>query len=641
MNNVDDKNMLEVNWDGIQKDLETINGAPLEGNDLSEIVHPLSLTTDSGDDAIEELNQIANFGIEQDKFKAILNSIQNPDDRKALIVNFYNNIPDKLWNDIMYQAFKTVKTLNFEANQLKKQNLIDFDIKEELGNNLNEIRYKTSSCERSKAWQISEDSTFGDVKPEVLNIFKDIQYTVKGKVEEETIKIPYQTIIDNLKNIDSKMPGFFEYLFIISDPEERYNNLKLIKQKGVGAKSLESNLFLLFGILRYRNDKNYNNSLVWNSVIKSKITTKDIGYFTVSHQARFLGNVWVDPEFRGKGIAKTILKYVTDKILPKLGYIYVMSKTPAMLKLLDNLEEFDYKLDTYKYQTHKIGKTLPYTFPGVTQTGGSRKGLDNYIENLYVIDNGNENFIHDLKRNSHTERVKTILFNEEFYPTMGLSDRKVEFVDQEIPTMEELHLVTRQWYTGNQNQPETKIKIIGYTNDKNVIPSYYNYYTEQDDYFKHLVYEYESEIYLYPCHDNKLHFGLPLQDIRTISKKVNFDYEIYYTPTNTVFEIKYPINKVIVLGEDFTKDEENLGTKNFRMMQFIRFIMDSYLYGIENSFIGILNNERHKTKINDKFKIDNLTPIGFDQKTLDVKFESKDKSFTLTKNIKEIINFLL
>lgn len=623
------------------KDLETINGAPLEGDDLSGLVHPLAFSTDSGDEAIEELNQIANFEIEQDKFKSIINSIQNPEDRKALIVNFYNKIPNKVWNDIMYQVFKTVKTLNFEANQLIKQNLIDYAIREETVNNLNDIRYKTSSCERSKAWQINEDASFGSLKPEVLGIFRDFQYTVKAKVEEETIKIPYQTIIDNIKIIDSKMPGFFEYLFIISDPEGRYNDLRLIKQKGIGAKALENNLFLLFGILRYRNDKDFNDSLVWNSVIRSKISTKDIGYFTVCFQSRYLGNIWVDPEFRGKGIAKAMLKFVTDKLLPKLGYIYVMSKTPAMLKLLDNLEEFDYKMDTYKYQTHKIGKALPYTFPGVTQTGGSRKGLDYHVENLYVIDNGNEEFIHDLKRNNHTERVKTILFDEDFYSTMSLSDRNIQFVDLEIPTMEELFLVTRQWYIGNQNQPETKIKIIGYTNDKNVIPGYYNYYNEQDDYFKHLVYEYDGETYLYPCHDNKLHFGLPMQDIRTVSKKLDFDYEIYYTPTNTLVEIKYPINKVIILGEDFTKDEEKLYTKNFKILQFMRFITDSYLYGIENSFNSILNNERYRTKINDKFKINDLTPIDFDTKTLDVKFESKDKTFTLTKNIKEIINFLL
>ena len=118
-------------------------------------------------------------------------------------------------------------------------------------------------------------------------------------------------------------------------------------------------------------------------------------------------------------------------------------------------------------------------------------------------------------------------------------------------------------------------------------------------------------------------------------------YKIYKISNNILVEIKYPVNKVIILGEDFTRDEENLYTKNFKILQFMRFITDSYLCGIENSFNSILNNERYRTKINDKFKINDLTPIEFDTKTLDVKFESKDKTFTLTKNIKEIIDFLL
>ena len=616
-----DELMIKVN---------ALNDAPLEEN----IENPFALTSEVDSQEMALIEEYSKFEVDYEKFKNIISSIQNPDDRRTLIVNFYNNIPNEAWNKAFEKAFNTKDRLFYAAYTKQNQKLLKFNITKAMVTNLSEIKYKTSACERTKAWLINEDANFSDDKPEVLANMKYNLYKIVAEVEEETIRIPYQTIIDNLKQLDKTWIGLFEYVIALADPKNENNLLKSIKQKGFGPKFLEDNFEFLHVTLRYRNHKFFNYNAVWNVILRPRIVCKEIGYFTVGHYNKFIGNIWVDDNFRGKGLLNNIFKYIKKEILPKEKFLFISTKTDAVLHCLSKFDEFDYKKDEYKFRVNKLGLTLPYKSPIAKS---NEKGLDYPIENTFVLShNDNELEIQHLKNISKFGILNDWFFTESFYPTV-ISHISTP-PDTNYPTMADLYFATRSW---SKPKPEDHIKIIGYTNDKNIIPSYYNYYIDGDEYIKHLVYEYDGEIYLYPCYQNELHFGLPNIDIRTVSKKVDFDYEIYYTPTNTLFEIKYPINKVIVLGEDFIKDQENLGTKNFRMMQFIRFMTDSYLYGIENSFNGILNNERYKTKIDEKFKIDNLTPIGFDTKTLDVKFEDKDKSFTLTKNIKEIINFLL
>lgn len=632
-----------------KEDLQAFNDAPLEGCTLQ---NPFELTTESGDDNIHEIEEVVAFNRKyHDQFKPILNSIQNPEDRIQLIKSFYNTIPNKVWNELLNGVFKTDsnKCLDRFAKQYHK--IISYDIKQEPTLSLSEVRYKTSVCERSKAWLIQEDTSFSNDKPEVLSQLKYNMYVVKAKIEEETIQIPFIPILDAIKSMDQTYNGMFEYIFSNSDIDD----LKIIRKKGIGQKKLENDNNILFGILRYRDDKVFKNNLAWNTIVRSRIKCEDIGYFTYGEYTRFIGNIWVDPRFRRNGVGKAIMDYITNKLLPKAGFIYINSKTPEMIKLIRAQEKFDYDRDEYKVRIDNIGLSLPYQFNLDNSNVGNpnTKGLNSYIENMFVLSwYGNEDYIKDLKHNMHSETLKSMLFNENFFPSIKIGDEQVQFVDRNIPTAEELYIVTRSWYNKeNENQPKTKINIIGYTNDKNIIPGYYNYYTEQDEYFKHLVYEYDNEIYLYPCHKDKLHFGIPLQDIRTISIKPEYDYEIYYTNDEVVFITKTWNNKCIepkidriILDEDFngrfTETEISKADNNFRFIQFLNFMATLKTTGIERVFDSYPMDTRYGKNLRSKLKIDDFTPIEFNKNTLEVKFQSNDGSFTTTRSIKEIFNFL-
>lgn len=661
MNKNNQKEPKELS-DLTKEDLQAFNDSPLEGCTLA---NPFDLTTDSGDDKIKTFEAITEFENKyHSHFKKILESVQNPDDRIALIQSFYDTMPDEVWNDLMVKSFRTNPNKCLDRFVKQKHRILSYDIKKEAGTTLSDVRYKTSVCERSKAWLIQEDTSFSGDKPEVLAQMKYNMYTVKAKIEEETIQIPFNDIIATLKMMDGLYNGIFEYMFISADLSDlkasnSSNPYRILRMKGNGPKKLEENNQIIFGVLRFRNDKVHGNNLVWNTIVKSRVKCEDIGFFTYGEYTKFIGNIWVDPRFRKYGIGKTIMDYITSKLLPKAGYIYINSKTPEMIKLIEAQDKFDHKHDDYKVRVHKIGKSLPYQFVSETMNPAKShlKGLDSYIESMYVLSwYSNQDFIKDLKSRFETETLKSMLFCEDFFPSICIGNDKVQYVENDIPTAEELHLVTRSWYAGSENQTKTKIKIIGYTSDKNVVPGYYNYYTEQDEYFKHLVFEYKDETYLYPCHDGELHFGIPFQDIRTISTQISYDIDIHYTNDEVLFithTSKISSNKtfdkittVITLDNDFNSKypdydgEENATSNNFRMVQFIDFMHAYGTTGIENVFKRYSPETRYGKNLRAKFNIDDFTPVSFDSRTLQVKFESKDKTFTTEKNLKEIFDFL-
>ena len=568
--------------------MQNVNNANNENNleDVVGMVDPeftpdgFSWEITSSDEEARE-NEKEQFKIELDRFKAVTDAIMVPEDKLPFIIDFYDNIiSDNIWNEYMEKHFKTKLQKNLNLNSQRKLKLISYEIGESK-KSLNDVRYMTSSCERSTGWLINEDKNFANEKPEILSFFKTKMYAVVAKVTEEKVQIPFFDIGATLRWMEHDLPYLYEYCFYKTFG---YLHRKVIRSRDM-VNLIESDPSLLMGIVRYRNSEIFGNNPAWNLVIRNHTIVKDIGYFTVSAYSKYVGNIWVDPAFRRQGILGAMFKYIKTKILQKENFLFVATKNPTVVKALNDFN--------VKY----IGKGLPYISDNASYELKAKLNK-NYLESIFCIayDKIPSNEIIWSKLNDNN-----MLYTRDSFPLLTPPNDNIPDGIHLMDALKEFPCI--------ENNP---IKVICKTNDVNVVPEYYNFYSSN---FKnhsntHIVYELNRVKYTYPCFDNEELF--PIGDIHIISKKIeDFRIDVLFNGEETIV-IKHTntSDKVIFRGKLI---DANIGKKQIQL--FFEYIQ----YGIERIKLDIYY---HAVEI-----IDNNIKFVYDS----------DANIIIYKNIEEVI----
>ena len=547
--------------------------------------------TSSNDEAIEAEKE--QFQKDLELFKSVTSALNTPEEKLPFILDFYDNvIPDSIWNETMEKHFQTKLQKNLNLNSQRKLNLINYEIGTSK-KSLNDVRYMTSNCERSTGWLINEDKDFANEKPELLSFIKVKMYSVVAKVTEEKVQIPFFNIGATLRSMECDLPFLYEYCFYKTFG---YLHRKIIRSKEM-VPLLESNPSLLLSIVRYRNSEEFGNNPAWNLVIKNQTIVKDIGYFTVSSYTKYIGNIWVDPLFRGKGIMRAMFSFIKNKILPTEDFLFISTKNPTVLNAL---AEFNHKF---------IGRDIPYISSNAPYQL-KQKLEENYLETVFCIANK------DIPSNEAIHEAlngKDLLYSESSFPWLASKLHPDHIGGEDL-----INMLT--------NNGPSRLKYICTTNDLNVVPEYYNYYSDD---FKnhtktHLVFEYKGDMYLYPYFDGQLH--VPLNNLLSVARKIeDFKIDVFFNHTDMIVTKTSQFgNKVLYKGNLIPELQIE------QIEQFFRYIQ----YGIER-----INLDQHwAIKIIDGNQIVTTAYHAVEIINDTIKFVShEDTCVVLHKNIGEVI----
>ena len=250
--------------------------------------------------------------------------------------------------------------------------------------------------------------------------------------------------------------------------------------------------------------------------------------------------------------------------LPKEDFLFVATKNPTVVKALNDFN--------VKY----IGKSLPYISENASYELKSKLNK-NYLETIFCI-------AHDQMPSNELihSRLNDInmLYTRDSFPLLTPPN-------DSIP--EGIHLMDAlKEFPCMVNNP---IKVICKTNDINVVPEYYNFYSSnfRNHSNTHIVYELNRVKYTYPCFDNEELF--PVGDIHIISKKIeDFRIDVLFNGDETIV-IKHTnqMDKVIFRGKLIDATISKIQIKLFfEHIQYgiERIKIDSYYHAVE-----IINNE--------------------------------------------------
>lgn len=514
--------------------------------------------TSSDEEARE--NEKEQFKIELDRFKAVTDAIMVPEDKLPFIIDFYDNIiSDNIWNEYMEKHFKTKLQKNLNLNSQRKLKLISYEIGESK-KSLNDVRYMTSNCERSIGWLINEDKNFANEKPEILSFFKTKMYAVTAKVTEEKAQIPFFDIGATLRWMEHDLPYLYEYCFYKTFG---YLHRKVIRSRDM-ANLIESDPSFAMGIVRYRNSETFGNNPAWNLVIRNHTVVKDIGYFTISSYSKYVGNIWVDPAFRRQGILGAMFKYIKTKLLPKEDFLFVATKNPTVVKALNDFN--------VKY----IGKGLPYISEN-TPYELKAKLNKNYLESIFCIahsDMPSNELIHSRLNDD------SILYTRDSFPLLAPPNDSIPEGIHLMDALKEFPCIV--------NNP---IKVICKTNDVNVVPEYYNFYSSNSKNHSntHIVYELNNVKYTYPCFDNEELF--PVGDIHIVSKRIeDFRIDVLFNGDETIV-IKHTntADKVIFRGKLIDANISKNQIQSF--FEYIQYGIERIKLDIFYHAVEIINND--------------------------------------------------
>lgn len=483
-------------------------------------------------------------------------------ERAYIIVNFYNRLEDNEWNYLFKQFFQTKKHKNLINFIESKYTLLDYKIVNEPTKSLEDEKYKTATIERYYSWQIADDKTFSNYKPEILDFIGTKFYQVKAHILQETVTIPYIGIMSTLKEMETKYAGIIEFVF--NSDNQNPKTLKELKKDGY--KFLQEDSDILLNKLRYRNDEEHSNNFVWNVSVNNKTIIKDIGFFSYAKMSRIIGNVWIDEKFRGNGISHKIFEYIAKTILPKEKSIFILTKNPIMEKGIKEISKYNpYNPETNKgIRSIEIGRDKPYKSPLDTS---EKLTLSNEKVFVVTLDN-DKSYLKDLADehlpNGMALNLKTYsdLFKALTYIPFDKFCTKVL-----IDTIEDDKLKSL-----------SGIKLLNYTNDENILPEVYNKYINEMVKISVQPLIIEDEYWYLPIYNTEFgpeYFLESSTDIRSFLIKPNIEFEIFETDLEWIVLI----NKELLY---YTKKNfEYLTKENLEKLFSKRFL------GVENIFKNI------------------------------------------------------
>ena len=487
------------------------------------------------------------FEAKYTKFKNILNNL-NPNDKKErdfLIIDFYSKLEEDTWNIILEDAFKTKLSKNLNDYCYRNVKLMDFEIVNDKSKSLYEERFKTANIEKHNAWKIAEDTSFSNLKPEITE-FMGIQfYQIRAKLQKEKLSFPFVKIMDILKNIELKYNGFIEFVFnqVLLRKNLETKTLKEIKKDGI--QLMQSHDEILIQVLRYRNHKTFGFGFVWDTVITSTIETKDIGFFTINKMGNIIGNVWIDPEFRGNGIARKMFDFIVKTQLPKCKYLFMQTKNPIMAHLIKSYDTWN--RDDGGIQVAEIGKTKCYESNKFSFTE-KEKSLLAYNETLFVIMTEETNAMYDtIIRDWMNEEL---LFTNDFFPS----------ISNKLGRNQSTDLYTLL----NWNKEDIpNLKVLNITGDIQILPKYYNSNENTEIQYDGRVIQIDNDYYFLPFIEGNLY--LPYcEDLRTALRKLDTKVEVYETETEFVVITNRSTNPEIF---NYAKDKDQFQGLTYKMLK--------------------------------------------------------------------------
>mgnify|MGYP003586112346 CR=1 FL=1 len=461
-------------------------------NNLNNIEKLMNNETITVDNSEQEQKDWESFLTNYEGYNKIVSSFDDINDLIPFAHRFYsNNLNPTVWNRILKETFQTKPSPKFYEHSKRKESLIDYRIQPSR-ERFDQIRFKTSQIERSLSHYLEDDITFSCDKPELLNAMGYQVYEVNASVLNESIVIPVNKIVETIRNFP--YTGLLVYLLLNNNIPS--NEVKDTLKTNNLTKLINTNLKFCLS-LSYVNDSFYGNETAWNPIIKEYKSNENIGYFTVGGTSRMIGNVWVDPRFRGKGIATAIFQYLKKVAAGKDEAYIVTTKTEHMKAIFKKLG-FKYVGNTYAY----INDNYPYEL--------KKHIKKNYIEEVYVI------------TNKHMESV-------DYYM---LCNAKMGY-DEVLFTSEILNFSSNaaviDMFTRDGFQ------FIGYTDANIYSTGYYNYYIEKDNtypsmLFTHSESENPNEVIEYPLFNGIL---LSPENHRAIMKPIN---KLNFLVTNQNFD---------------------------------------------------------------------------------------------------------
>lgn len=444
-------------------------------------------------------------------FKNIISGLR-PDEieeRNEFIRHFYDNVEPAIWNKMFSEFFKTKKDKSISKFVKIKDSILDFSIVADPNLSLADIKFKTSSIENYQSWKIEEDLEFANVKPELLDFVGSRTFCVKAKVARETLKIPFNEILDTLIRMDKKYIGIVEYLFnsIMSIKK----TLKEIRKDGI--KYLKENPDILLYNLCYRNSPEFSMSYIWNAVISNSIKIRNIAYFTISKNTNIIGNFWVHPSFRNNKIASKIFDYLMLKELPKLNFFIIQTKNPLMESLIKKQENSEKNIKVFE-----IGRATCYESEKYPFSSKEKERLD-YNEKTFVI------FKNELTGEAYKNIFDFIGSNSPFLllsTFLGHLNQKFEIPETAAYNFMNLFKVLLY------GKEDNVISRMNYIENKNVLPKFYNGYKNEWVQYSGQILKIDEEYYFLPKFDNNLYIPYT-EDIRSLLIKMENNVNYYET----------------------------------------------------------------------------------------------------------------
>jgi len=506
-------------------------------------------------------------------FKSFINIISSLKpteikERNEFIRHFYDNIEPIIWNNMFSEFFKTKKDKSLTNFITIKDSILDYTIVADPNLSLVDIKYKTSGIENYQAWKIEEDLEFANVKPELLNFTGSRTFCVKAKIARETIKIPFNEILDTLLRMDKKYIGIIEYLFNSVLPELK--TLKEIRKDGI--KLLKENSDILIRDLCYRNSPENELGYIWNTVTSNSIQIKNIAYFTLSKSSNIIGNFWVHPSFRNNKIASKIFEYLMTKELSKLNFFIIQTKNPLMESLIKKQENSEKGIKVFE-----IGRTTGFESEKYPFKAEEKSRLD-YNEKTFVI------FKTELTQDAYKNIFDFIMTNSPFM----MNSTFVEHLNQkfEIPKIDKYHFLNlfEVMVYGKENENIIKLNE---TNDILILPKFYNAY--KNEWIKHpgQILKINEDFYFLPKFDNDLYIPYT-DDIRALL--IPLENKVDYFETEKEFLVVSNIAKEKLIY--------NYNKEQFKdlTIEILRWLFDTRALGSEY-LIPPIKNQCNKVEI--------------------------------------------
>lgn len=395
--------------------------------------------------------------------------VQEVDSESAeLIILSFEQFPEAVNELLRAQFGEYDQHFDINFNHKRESELEGYQIQRDTNPDILSFSLKSVQSEGIFSGALYDTKSLFDLNSGLFPSSEMDFYKVQANTIDTEYSIDYTTIMKKLLAVEAKQSNTINYLvhkFCKRYPEELDKAKQLIalfnKKNLVFNEFEQKTLFTFFYLgLRYLNgEEGFNPTLFWKLKIKKVRKKVDAAAFAISGNLR-INNVFIEAEFRGKGIIKSIFEFG----LTKRQFTWTSTKHPAVKATLLKL---GYKL---------IGRTYPYDF---NHSGQPQINQDYILKNeeIFIYDNsgvpalGNQKLKDIIVNNSDKHTDLTYNTIKEMYP--GCASTIYDGVIEKISDIKPFDFIV--FDAGPDNLPDGGFDHPRYKNIKNIIYANDNY----------------------------------------------------------------------------------------------------------------------------------------------------------------------